>query len=106
VPHEHRVDAIYVLDKGLVARADHETGLLERTPSSSTDLLAVRSDNPLLGMLLQLYPIYAAAWRPDLDLSKYFGSNLGEPMRQVTALQVTTDAQAKPTAVFREGEDR
>lgn len=106
VPHEHRVDAIYVLDKGLVARANHESGLVELTPSSSTDLLAVRSDNPLLGMLLQLYPIYAGAWRPGLDLSKYFGSSLGEPMHQVTALEVMTDAQGKPTAVVRDGEDR
>lgn len=80
--------------------------MIELTPSPATDLLAVRSDNPLLGMLLQLYPIYANAWRPELDLSKYFGENLGEAIHRVTALQVLTDAQGKPTAELRDGVDR
>jgi hypothetical protein len=88
VPFEHRVDAIYVLDRGLVVHANHETKLVDLTSSATTDLLALRSDNPLLGMLLQLYPLYRAAWRPDLDLSKYFGETLGEVVHQVVVRDV------------------
>jgi hypothetical protein len=91
VPYEQRVDAIYALDKGMVVRENHETLVIDPTPSSANHLLAVRSENPLLGMLLQLYDLYSAAWRPQLDLSKYFGETLGVPVAKLVPRKFITE---------------
>jgi hypothetical protein len=50
-------------------------------------------------MLLQLHQLYSAAWNPGVDLTKYFGANLGEPAGQVVALVVETDEEGRPIAL-------
>jgi hypothetical protein len=99
VPYEHRVDAIYLLDKGLIVRQSPRTLDVAHTPSKKTQVGAIRSDNPLRGMLLQLHALYSGTWNTGVDLTKYFGTNLGEPAGQVVKFKVETDEDGRVTGV-------
>jgi hypothetical protein len=99
VPYEHRVDAVYLLDKGLIVRQSPKTLAVAHTPSKTTQVGMIRSDNPLRGMLLQLHALYSATWNTGVDLTKYFGAALGEPAGQIVKFKVEVDEHGRPTRV-------
>ncbi len=70
-PLEHRVDAIWVLNKGMIVNWDNATNKIVHTPNQNTKLIAVTSENPLLMMTIHLQQLFQAAWMQPFKILPY-----------------------------------
>lgn len=70
VPLEHRIDSVWVLDKGMIVNM---SSTFDMTPSRKSELIVISSDNPLLALTVQLQSLLLSAWMPKFDLNRYFG---------------------------------
>jgi hypothetical protein len=81
VPMDQWVDAVVVLDQGLLLYTDAAGGSAAR-PEPGSRLQAVRSDNGLVAATLALQTAFGAVWERPARLGPYMGP---EPWGQVVA---------------------
>ena len=71
VPFHQRVDSVWVLKKGMIVNWSDSDGKVHPAPDAKTRLRAVRSENPLLLMTVQLQQLLLAGWMPTFNLMNY-----------------------------------
>jgi len=67
----HRIDSVWVLNKGMVLNYIDGTRDVSHTPSHATSLKAVESENPLLLMTIHLQQLLQAGWMPKFRIADY-----------------------------------
>ncbi len=68
---EHRIDSIWVLNKGAIINQDTTTGQIELAPTQSTRTQAILSDNPLMLLTIQLQSLLQSGWMPMFIIKHY-----------------------------------
>lgn len=71
VEPEHRIDSIWVLNKGMLINFNPTLGLIELTPSRNNIVRWVLSDNPLMLLTIQLQSLLISGWMPHFMLREY-----------------------------------
>lgn len=65
---EHRIDSVWVLDKGMLVNA---SDTIDIAPSCKSNLLAIASDNPLMSLTVQLQSLLLSSWISKFRLKDY-----------------------------------
>lgn len=68
---EHRIDAVWVLNKGMIVNWEDKSKKVVHTPNSATKLIAIESTNPLLVMTVHLQQLFQAAWMRPFNIHHY-----------------------------------
>lgn len=76
VEPEGRIDDVYVLQKGVITNWCDASGDIWSTPGKATRLRAIKSDNPLLLMTIQLQHLMLSAWSPPLRIKEYLNDSV------------------------------
>ncbi len=71
---EHRIDSIWILNKGAIINLNRTSGQLELAPSKNTVTQAMLSDNPLMLLTIQLQSLLQSAWMPMFLIQRYLGN--------------------------------
>lgn len=78
MPLHERIDYVCVLNKGMIVNYDDKIDKLNHTPTSSTRLRAISSDNPLMLNTVFLQQLLQGAWMPKFRIMDYLkGKSFG-----------------------------
>jgi hypothetical protein len=70
-PSEHRIDSIWVLNKGMLVNYNQTRGLIELAPGKDCVVRAMLSDNPLMLLTIQMQSLLLSAWMPNFMIKEY-----------------------------------
>jgi len=71
---EHRIDSVWVLNKGMLINWDIELASITPVPSKHTMVRIIDSDNPLMMFTVQLQSILSSAWMPFFMIKDYLSN--------------------------------
>jgi hypothetical protein len=76
---EHRLDSVWVLNKGYLSWINPTNGRLDMSPEPGAGLVAIEStpEQVLLPLMAHLYSHFATAWMPPLRIEDYLPGAFG-----------------------------
>lgn len=72
--NEHRIDSIWVLNKGAIINQNTVTGQIELAPSQNTRTQAILTENPLMLLTIQLQSLLQSGWMPTFQIKHYLNN--------------------------------
>ena len=68
---EHRIDSIWVLNRGAIINLNATTGQIELAPRQHTRTQAILTENPLMLLTIQLQSLLQSGWMPTFIIKHY-----------------------------------